>query len=259
MRLILKGTILSLTLFVVSLFLNSCVDEPTIDPVKRPSSLVRVVNISNNLNNIKVSIDGAFPVQSLNSLAIASGTEFFDIPAGKKTFRVFDEAGTLLYSRDVEITSFEMMTIVFAGQYDLDELLNSFGSFDLSEGETYVNHAPAADSALIYFVHGSAPVDTSNSRSYTSLQATYPANGGQRDTTYNLQKVDGSLDYGEVYGFGAGVGDYSFRLTSEAGVAALPVVNIEAGFRYYMFLYGNPNNVQVFVDKVVPPAIRPRD
>src|SRR4030065_2700897 len=126
------NTVLSLTLFIFSFILSSCVEEPYIDPPPRLSSLIRVVNISNDMNNIKVSIDDQIPVQQLNSLAIGAGTEFFDIFSGKKSFKVFDEGGTLIYTKNIDIISFELMTIVFVGDYDQDELLNSFSSFELS-------------------------------------------------------------------------------------------------------------------------------
>jgi hypothetical protein len=262
MRLILKATILSLTLFTFSLILNGCVEEPTIDPAYRLSSVIRVVNVSNNQNNIKVTIAEQTPVQSLNAMAIGSSTEFFDFPAGKKVFRVYDESGQMFFSKDIEITSFELMTIVFAGHYDPDPEVSTFSSFELAEGETYISHAPAPDTSLVNFVHASAPVDTFNSRQYR-VAANYIPNGSTvpLDTTYNADPAD-LLEFGRTVGAEIVPGSYTFSLYTEGAngdTVSFAPVQMEPNFRYYMFLYGNPNNVQMYVDKVVPPAIRSRD
>lgn len=258
MRLILKSAILSLTLFIFSTILNSCVEEPTIDLPPKLSSLIRVVNVSNDMNNIKVTIDDQVPVQALNSIAKGAGTEFFDIFAGKKKFKVFDEGGTLIYTKDVDLISYELMTIVFAGDYDQDELLNSFSSFELSEGETYVSHTPPQGTSGIYFVHASAPVDTFTSRKYIIAATFIPTGATSKDTIYNADP--NFLEYSQELGVGAVPGSYTFALQSQQPASTTNfTAEIEANYRYYMFMYGNPNNVQVFQDKVVPPAIRSRD
>lgn len=256
MRLILKGTILSLTLFIFSLILAGCVDEPTIEQPHRLNSVIRVVNLSNNEDNIRVTIADQIPNPAMSSMAMGTGTDFFDIPAGKKSLKVYDQGGQLLYSKDVEIASLELTSIFVAGQYDTDELLNTFNVFELAEGETYVSHAPAAGTSVLYMIHASAAVDTFNSDKYT-VGATYTVDGIQHDTTYNS---DTPLEYTQTLGTQLFPTSYSFKLTTEDSVTTnVDPVQIEAGYRYYMYIYGNPNNVRVVFDKLTPPSIRSRD
>jgi hypothetical protein len=257
MRLILKATILSLTLFTFSIILNGCVEEPELEGAHRLSSVIRVVNVSNNQNNIKVTLDGQVVA---NQLAIASGTEFFDYPAGKKKMEVWDESGQLLYTKDVTIASLELMTLVIAGHYDLIPDNSTFSGFELSEGETYVSHAPKAGSASVYFVHGSAAVDTFDTKGYT-VGASYTPTGETvlKDTSFAFETGETVLSFANVLGAEVVAGSYTFRFTPATGPVVTLAGEIEANFRYYMFLYGNPNNVQIYVDKVVPPPIRPRD
>jgi hypothetical protein len=274
MRLILKYTFLSLTLFIFSSILNGCVEEPTVPQAYRLNSVIRVVNVSNNQNNIRVTIAGETPVQGLNSMPIGSSTDFFDIPAGKKRFQAADEAGNVFYTREIEITSLELMTIFFAGHYDPDPLMSTFAAYDLAEGETYISHAPQAGTSDGYFVHASAPVDTFNSRTYRVSASYILDNGTQGDTNFNADPRP-RLELSGLTGSQIKPGAYTFRLTpnwgsvvtfntyveSENGVPVVKnaPIQMEANYRYYMFIYGNPNNVQLFVDKVVPPAIRSRD
>jgi hypothetical protein len=259
MRLKLKATILSLTLLTFSFILSGCVEEPEITPAYRLSSVIRVVNVSNNLNNIRVTIADQTPVQSLNAMPIGSSTEYFDILSGKKIFRVYDESGQMLFSREIELASLELMTIIFAGHYEQNADLTTFTAFELSEGETYVSHAPEAGTALFNFVHASAPVDSFNSRKYRVAANYTPDGATARDTTYNLPPRD-FLEYGQTLTAVATPAVYSFRLIPENGTpVTYNPVEIKENHLYYMFIYGNPNNVQVFVDEVVPPPIRPRD
>jgi hypothetical protein len=275
MRLILKYTFLSLTLFIFSFILSGCVEEPTIAPAYRLNSVIRVVNVSNNQNNIKVILNGETPVQALSSIAIGSSTDFFDYPAGKKRMQVADEGGNIFFTKEVEVTSLELITIVLAGHYDPDPLVSTFTSFELAEGETYVSHAPAQGTSNLYFVHASAAVDTFNTQKYRVLANFIPADTVvAKDTAYNPEPRP-LLEFSRMIGAPARPGTYTFRVTPENGSAVVfnsflirengataqgsAPLQMEANYRYYMFIYGNPNNVQLFVDKVVPPAIRPRD
>jgi hypothetical protein len=278
MRLILKYTFLSLTLFIFSFILKGCVDEPPVAPAYKLSSVIRVVNVSYNVDNIRVTIAGETPVPELNGLPIGSSTDFFDIPAGKKTFIVYNENNDSIYAKDIELSSLELITVFIAGELNQDEpLLSTFGAFDLAEGETYISHAPRPGYSNLYFVHASAPVDTFNSRKYRVL-ANINDTGVSRDTTYNATPRPW-LEFSRSLGAETLPGEHIFRLNQEwpplipivfdnylenTAFGTPPVekdapILIEPGFRYYMFIYGSPNQPKLFVDKVVPPAIRPRD
>lgn len=253
MRLKFKKSILSITLLLLIPFvLSNCVEEPTIEPVKRPFSEIRIVNLSHNVNNMKITIDGKQPVAALAALPLASTTNYFDVNSGKRRFLVTNEAGETLFNKEIEIISFERITICFAGFFSTDELENTFTFFSIEEGEVYVSSAPKAGKTNIYMVHGSADVGTSAARTYT-LRYNY-APSGQTFTT-----MTGNLTFGNYRSLGnVDPGEYTIRFVAESDSVSF-TSNFDAGMRYYLFLYGDPSNPQVFKNDVVPQPIRSRD
>jgi hypothetical protein len=204
---------------------------------------------------MKVTIDDAQPSAALSSMAMGSATDYFDVKSGKRTFKVFNESGETIFDKGLEINSFERVTVVFAGFYSSVDLENTFGNFNVEEGEIYVSSKPSQDSLNIYLVHASAPVDTNDSKTY-SVNAEYTPTGSQeaKDTTYTS-----SLTYANVYGIGnAAPGNYTFSFIAGTDTTQF-TADYSANLRYYLFLYGDPINVQFFNNEVVPPPIRSRD
>jgi hypothetical protein len=253
MRLKFKKSILGITLLLLIPFvLSNCVEEPTIDPVKRPFSEIRVVNLSHNVNNMKITIDGQQPIAALSALQQASTTSYFDVNSGKRRFVVTNEAGETLFNKEIEIISFERATICFAGFHSTDELENTFTFFTIEEGEVYVSSAPKAGKMNIYLVHGSADVDTSAARTY-SVRYNYTPSG-QTFTT-----LTGNLTFGNYRSLGEfDPGEYTIRLVAPSDSLSY-TSSYDAGMRYYLFVYGDPNNPQIFRNDVVPQPIRSRD
>lgn len=258
MRLKLKAGILSLALLMFSFVISSCVEEPTIDPVTKPFSVARVVNLSSNVLTMRITIDD---VPTLDGLTSPSASDYFDIQSGKRRFKVYNAAGDLLFNKEIEIISFDRTTIVFTGTYSTNELENTFYNFEVPEGEVYVSSQPEAGKAHLYFVHASTAFDTLNSIDY-NLALNYLPTGDS--VSVDTALVDG-LKLGEIESMGNVVPGAYLNIISV--LAASPVqyndtLNlglINAGFRYYIFLYGKPNDLSYFKNEVVPPPIRSRD
>ncbi len=259
MRLKFKKSVLGLTLLMLGLVLYSCIDEPFIEPVKRPYSSIKFVNLSVNEDNMKVTVDGTQPVASLNAMPLASSTEYFDVNSGKRNIKVFNEAGELIFDKNIDVTSFERIIVVFSGKYSPVDLENTFTHFEIAEGEIYVSSKPAQDSLNIYLVQASTNVDTSSTKTY-QIDATYKPDNSDvtKDTTYSS-----SLAFGNVAGVGNAVpGTYQFSYITDTDTLYYPeneMTQLNANFRYYIYIYGNPDNPKFYKEEVVPPPIRARN
>ena len=247
-------------LFLLPIFLGcilySCVEEPTIAPVGPVYSVLKIANMSNNVDAITVFIDGK---QVASSLAKGETTDYFDAGAGKLNFKVEDSGGNTIYTKTIDINTWERTDIIFAGEYDPDPLLSTFANFEIAEGEIYVSSKPAADSLNLYFVHASADVDTNKAKSY-DISALVP---GDSIVVYPSSGTNPlPLKYGGVYSAGnIEPGEYTFRFAVDGGTDTLVTgpYNLAANLRYYLYLYGNPNNLQFTLKEVIPPPVRSRD
>ncbi len=247
-------------LFLLPIFMGfmlySCVEEPTIAPVGPVYSVIKIANMSNNVDAINVSIDGKQVVSSLNK---GETTDYFDSDAGKLKFTVTNDAGDKVYEKNIDINTWERTLVIFAGEYSADALSSTFADFEIAEGEIYVSSKPAADSLNIYFIHASNDVDTMKSKSYNISANIIPP-----DTTISYSSTDLlPLAYGNTFGVGnAAPGGYTFYFISDETTPDTVVAgpyDLSANMRYYLYLYGNPNNPQLSLKEVVPPPIRSRD
>ena len=252
-----KWKLLLLLPITLGFILYSCIDEPTIAPVGSVHSVIKIANMTNNVDAINFTIDGN---QKASSLAKGETTDYFDTDAGKLKFSVTNGAGEKIYEKTIEITTWERSTIVFAGDYSSDELLNTLSDFQVSEGEIYVSSKPVSDSLNIYFVHASNDVDTFKTLNY-NISAMFVGS----DTTYT-SKYTGTelpLKFTGTYSVGnAAPGDYTFYFITDAtppDTVMTGPYSLAANFRYYLYLYGNPNNLQFTLKEVVPPPIGSRD
>jgi hypothetical protein len=256
MRLKNRRKFLFLLPIILGFILYSCVEEPTIAPVGPVYSVIKIANMSNNIDAFNVSIDGK---QVATSLARGETTDYFDSNAGKLLFTVTDGSGAKLYEKNIDINTWERTIVVFGGDWIDDPLQSTFADFEINEGEIYVSSAPAADSLNIYFIHASNDVDTSKAKSY-NISADIPG-----DTTIAYASSGSNvlpIKFGSSYSVGnTAPGEYTFYFIDQAGTDTIVAgpYNLAANLRYYMFLYGNPNNLQLSLKEVVPPPIRSRD
>jgi hypothetical protein len=256
MRLKNKRKFLFLLPVILGFILYSCVEEPTIAPVGPVYSVIKIANMSNNVDVINVSIDGK---QVASSLGRGETTNFFDSDAGKLNFTVTNSAGDKIYEKTIDINTWERTQVIFAGDYVSDPLLSTFADFEIPEGEIYVSSKPAADSLNIYFVHASNDVDTVKAKSYNISAKLLP-----KDSIIEYESKDGSilpLKFTGTYSAGnQAPGEYTFYfIDADEDTVTTGPYNLAANMRYYMYLYGNPSNVQFTLKEVVPPPIRSRD
>lgn len=259
MRLKLKIGVLSLTLLLISFILYSCVDEPYIEPAHRPFSEIKVLNLSHNVNNFKVTIDDQTPVSSLNSMAKPSATEYFDVQAGKRIFKIYNEAGNLIFTKEIELLSYERMQVLFAGEYDPDPLISTFTEIKIFEGFVYVDHSPAAGTSRITIIDAAAPYDTVKEKSYTKLTALAPGQDGTiKDTTY-ISTADNPLTYEGVFVVdSAYAGNYEFTFTSSSGDVTYSTA-FTSDKLGYIYLFGRPEAVEFFSYEITTPPARQKN
>lgn len=255
MRLKNKRKFFILLPIILGFILYSCVEEPTIAPVGPVFSVLKIANMSNNVDAINVSIDGK---QVASSLAKGETTNYFDSNSGKLDFTVTNAAGEQIFEKTIDINVWERTKIIFAGNYDVDPLNNTFANFEVSEGETYISSKPPADSLYIQIVNASSTVDTINAKSYSISAHIVPP-----DTTIQYASNDSyslPLTYGNIYASNGAPGEYTFYFvdSNEDTVTAGPYT-LAADMFYNVYLYGNPMDLQVSLKEVVPPPIRSRD
>lgn len=246
-------------LFIPLLFLYSCAEEPTIEPIKAPYSVVRVTNLSANLANLDISIDGSKPVTGLSNLAQGSITNFFDLKSGKRKFLIKDvTTGDIIFNKQIEIHSYERTTVIFAGNFSKVDTLNTFTNFLLEEGEVYVNSAPNSGKVHVFLVH-SSPDSPVKSAQKLTVSTRYKATG---DTTFKDTVLTTSSKLLEFSGIlsllNASTGNYSFSFISSVKDTLKYTTDFNPGLRYYLFLKGAPESMGILKTELVPLPVRPK-
>jgi len=254
-----KFGLFSLILLTVMLFLSGCLEEPTIPPARDPYSVLRVVNLSNSASQI--FIDNGQPVGSLNSVTVPFTTNYFDINAGKRTFIVKDAGQNTIFDAGIDVISYNREVIVFAGTYSNVLENNTFSSMKVSEGEIYVEAMPEAGKTHIVIANAFpgyyTSQDTINPISF-ALFGTYwsGAEGidtgavapGFRDSAI-VDYDDDLLKFGITYNIiNTDPGSYKFDFMNATG-ETLSIADFsyyEAGKKYYLFVYGNPDVLSIY-------------
>lgn len=229
-----------IVLFLLGLFLYGCVDEPYIEPVKRPFSVIRVGNFTSNVDPLTVLIDG----KKIGDLAANTVTNYFDVKSGQRLFTLKDGAGNTIYNKNIPVISYEEETIVFGGYYSAVDTLNTFAFFSLTDGLTYKEETPPADTAAVYFVNCVTDTPTDTAKKVTA--AVVAANN---DTLYTSSALAFSKDtWTKVK-----AGTYDFGFTSENSAHAdKKSVTLKSQKRYYFFIGGTPKAMEVTVSEVNP-------
>ena len=108
-------TILYSLVYVIS----GCVEEPTIAPIKRPYSSVRIGNFAYNADTIDVAItypDSSVTVKS--NLMLNTLTDYFDLPSGKRRIVVTNSNNhQILLDKLIEFSSYEECSLFFVGYF----------------------------------------------------------------------------------------------------------------------------------------------
>ena len=256
-------------ILLFSFILSSCIEEPFIDPVKRPYSVIRVTNFSSNAAALNVTIDGTSPAAGLANLGVSSFTGYFDINSGTRKFLVKNVAtGDTVFNKNIEIASYERMTLAFGGFYSSIKDDNNFGVVIYYEGLITVSSAPKTDSSHIYIINTATSTPTMTAKKFSILTKRKLAG----ETAYTNINNIASLDFNRSAQIVDNrnplkvisehpVGNYLFDIKTDAGdpVLVFPkdsTFNSAAGKKYYLFIYGRPDSIKVHSDVQDPQPVR---
>lgn len=149
-----RNIVLFLVSFLVLSSFYACLEEPTIAPSKVPFSVVRIGNLTTNLDEINVSIDGEFTVPALQNLQKNSFTDYFDLVAGRRFIVISDpQTGDTLWEKNVEAISYEEQTMFYSGHYSSSIDTSTVSWISSSDAFTYLSKDPPAGEVSFHFVH----------------------------------------------------------------------------------------------------------
>lgn len=234
-----------------------CVEEPTIDPVKRPYTLLRVANFSYNVDTLIVSIDaGEVSAKVFNLYKNELPSQYFEIQSGKRHFLIKNPAGDTLYNDKINVGSFEELSLFFTGYAEPgNDLLNSFGPATYSNGMVYLYEGMGNDTTVIRsgIFTPYTPLDTAIYLKF-GIQIT--------DTTTKNIVQDTSLSFNS-FGGAALTGNKTYKV-GIAGITGLEVktnltdtlFTLESGYEYFVYAVGRSNKPYFIIEKVTPLPIR---
>ena len=233
MRLKLQKSLI--VLFLVSLFVYGCIEEPLIEPVKIPYSVIRVGNFTSNQDVLKVIIDGVEKF-TLNKNTVS---DYFDITSGQRRFTLQDANGNTIYNKDITIISYEEETLVFAGYYSTVDTLNTFAFNSYTDGYVLLADGPDADSSTVRVIGCVADTPTDTAKAFSVIG--YTVAGG--DTLFSAP----SVELFDIVLEQIPTGDYKFEFASPTDTVRTDVT-IGNQKKYFMFISGSPSSPQVVVD-----------
>jgi|GEM_PF-3216554 len=244
-----------LLLFIV-LSYYGCVEEPTIEPVKRPYTMLRLANFSYNVDTINVSIDNG--KQVFNLYKNQAPTQYFSIESGKRKFFVTSPSGDTLYNDKITVGSYEELSLYFTGySKPHDEFYNTFGYAQFTAGAVYLYEGIGKDSSWIQLANFAPDTPTDSSKKYYVLVTD--------TTTKKVVKKITSLAYNSFSGIAMPSQPYKIsyaKLTSAAN-AAVPTYDFygdttytfESGYEYFVYGIGNAKKPTFVIEKISPLAI----
>ena len=237
-----------------------CVEEPTIDPVKRPYSLLRVANFSYNVDTLNISID-----QGKTSFTLYKNqmpTQYIDIESGKRHFFVTTPSGDTLYNDRINIGSYEEVSLFFTGfSKPHDDLLNTFGYSQYVGGVVYLFEGMGTDTTVIQCANFAPDTPTDSSIKYRVLITD--------TTTKKVVKEVTSLSFNSFVG-SALPGNQAYKISFAKLTSAPDAVvktylvysdttySFDTGFQYFVYGIGDPKKPSFVVEKNSPLVIRPK-
>jgi hypothetical protein len=269
---------LAFGLLTTLLFISGCIEEPTIDPVKRPFSVSRIGNFIYNVDAVNVKIinpDGT--VITHNNVQKNSLTAYFDVVSGKRRTLITNAAnGDTIQNKEVEFISYEESSVLLTGYFSKSNLENTFAVITYPEGDTYVEEKPAANQSWLHFIHisGDSPTDVNK----TLLVKVALDNGVATDTATLFSNITRTgyayrtLTFGNYRSTVDTVwkkyrikmdltGPMTFKLVNDAErteILGQYSTTIEKGYRYFFFVNGEPKKdaITIFESKQLPLPVR---
>jgi hypothetical protein len=246
--------LLVVSILAVSTFF-ACVDEPFIEPAVTPFSVLRIGNLTENLDEIQVSIDGEYPVSGLQNLAMDDFTEYFDLVAGKRHFVITNPTtGDTLFEKFLDVISYEEQTMWYAGYYHSSIDTSTANFFIHSDAFTYLSKDPSPGDFHLYFLHSAADTPTDSTRAY-DVVATYTVDGDEMTETI----VDEML-FGDIVGNALAGDEYKLELVRVIDDVILSTYtgSFSEGMWSWMYVVGEPSTPRFVREDKHPLPARPK-
>jgi hypothetical protein len=260
-----KKTTTKIVLLVVSILAVSsffaCLEEPFIEPSKIPFTVLRIGNLTENVNELAISIDGEFPVPALQNLQKDTFTEYFELVAGRRYFVIMDPAtGDTLFEKFIETLSYEEQTMWYAGYWSPSIDTSTANFFIHSDAITYLSKDPPQDDLNLIFLHSSPDTPTDSTRAFDITA--YSIDGTDTTEVEDNPVVSGIL-FGEVAGYVLAEGEYKFDVTRELNDGTEVIVStytgsFSQGMWSWMYLVGEASSLRIVREDKEPLPARPK-
>jgi hypothetical protein len=249
----------------ISIFF-ACVEEPFIEPSVIPFSVIRVGNLTTNLDEIGVVIDGEYPVPEMQNLQKNEFTDYFNLVAGRRYFAIVNPAnGDTVYRKWIEVQSFEEQTFWYSGFWTFSIDTSSADFFLHSDAFTYLSKDPPDDSLNVYFLHAAGDTPTDSVRVLT-VEAVYDSVGYDSlgnviDTTRTVRTLESNLLFGEISGEQLEEREYLFniRRTDTEEILATYQGQFTAGMWSWMYITGSPSAPEIVREDKEPLPAQPKN
>lgn len=253
MRLNLQKRFFVIFIVAMGFILYSCVDEPYIEPVKRPFTLARVGNFT-NVGSLELYIDG----EKKADLARGALTNVMEIQSGNRDVALLNQGDTV-FSGTITMNSYHEQSLLFGGYYYSKNENIDFVS--QKDGITYVLNEPAMDTSGVRVGNFISVKDADSIG--TNLHFEFDKTDAAEVDTFSYR----NLETMEVrFSGGVASGNYDIKsyvpddiLTAANDSAATESnVNVDLATkkRYYIITSGELNNLNLDVVEFDPLAPR---
>jgi hypothetical protein len=216
--------------------------------------------LTENLDEIAVSIDGEFAVPALQNLQTDTFTEYFDLVAGRRYFVIMNPAtGDTLFEKWLEAQSYEEQTMWYSGYYHPNIDTTTANFFIHSDAFTYLSKDPPQGELNLYFLHSAPDTPTDSTRAYDVL-ATYNVIDGSDTTEFiRVPIVEGML-FGEIVGNAMVGNEYKFEIRRVLDQEILDTYegSFSDGLWSWMYIVGEPSTPSIVREDKEPLPARPK-
>ena len=251
--------LLVMCFLAISIFF-ACVDEPFIEPSVIPFSVIRIGNLTTNLDEIGVVVDGEFPVPEMQNLQKNEFTDYFNLVAGRRYFAIVNPAnGDTVYRKWIEVQSFEEQTFWYSGFWTQSIDTSSADFFLHSDAFTYLSKDPPPDTLNVYFLHAAGDTPTDSVRILT-VEAVYDS-VSEGDTTRVVRTLESNLLFGEISGEALEEREYLFniRRTDTNEILTTYEGQFTSGMWSWLYITGSPSAPVIVREDKQPLPARPKN
>ncbi len=238
------------------LTLVSCIDEPTIPIPPTQMAVLRIGNFSPNVPSIDVFVDGK-AIPTFSNMLYTGLSDYIDINSGNRKITVIKTGTTdTLYNKPFSVSTRNITTILFIGEYNTIDTMNTFQTFEMDEGKTYVSHTPVAGTASFFFYNIITPYITTLPAKDAPVIDFLDYTGGK-----DLLIIKDVQPKDNVSKAGGSVGFRKFTATvanKPANVLGADSSTTVAGKNYFVFAAGNANAPTVVIRESIPVPVKPR-